>query len=119
MPCSARRDGNNRRMSLRPELVREIAAECGFDLVGFGPAGPGADGDRFLAWLEQGRHGEMDYLQRNRDRIADPQRWRPGVRSTIAVAVDYGGPEVTLPGGGRIARYAAGRDYHRFLGNRV
>lgn len=106
-------------MHLRPDLVRDLAADCGFDLVGFGPADPGADGSRFLSWLERGRHGEMEYLERNQDRIADPQRWRKGVRSTIAVGVDYGGPEVSLPGGGRIARYAAGRDYHRFLGERV
>lgn len=106
-------------MSLSPSLVREIAEEAGFELVGFGPAHPGEDGARFMDWLDAGRAGEMDYLERNRDRIADPQRWLPEARSTIALAYDYSSPPRSLPDGGRIARYAAGRDYHRFLGKRV
>ncbi len=107
-------------MPPRPALVRELAEAEGFDLVRFGPAEPGEDAARFLRWLDAGRHGEMDYLHRNRAAIADPQTWRPGVRSTIALAMDYGGPAGHLAGGqGQIARYAVGRDYHRHLGNRV
>lgn len=102
-----------------PAEVRALAAECGFDLVRFGPADPGPDGERFLHWLDAGRHGEMDYLAQSRERILDPSRWRSGVRSAIALAVDHGGPGVELPGGGRIARYAAHRDYHRTLQDRV
>ncbi len=105
--------------ALSPERIREIAHEVGFDLVRFGPAGPGEHGERFLQWLDQGRHGEMAYLADNRDRIVDPTKWRPGVRSAIALAVDYGGPAGELPGGGRVARYAVGRDYHRWLRDRV
>lgn len=102
-----------------PETIRGIALDLGFDLVRFGPADPGEHGDHFVAWLQAGRHGEMDYLAQNRDRVLDPARWRPGVRSAINLAVDYGGPAVGLAGGGRIARYAGGRDYHRWLRERV
>ncbi|MBL9077639.1 MAG: tRNA epoxyqueuosine(34) reductase QueG [Planctomycetes bacterium] len=101
------------------ETVRSIAIDAGFDLVGFGPADPGEHGQHFVRWLAAGRHGSMHYLEANRDRALDPTRWRPGVRSAIALAVDYGGPPAALPGGGRIARYAAGRDYHRWLRERV
>jgi epoxyqueuosine reductase len=104
---------------LRPETIRDIAHDVGFDLVRFGPAGPGEHGERFLRWLEQGRHGDMAYLADNKERIVDPGKWRPGVRSAIALAVDYGGPAGELPGGGRVARYAVGRDYHRWLRDRV
>jgi len=106
-------------MRIAPELVRELAFEAGFDVVKFGPPHPGPDGDRFLAWLDAGRAGEMHYLERNRDRIADPATWLPQARSTIALAWDYGGPPVAFEGGGRVARYAVGRDYHRHLGKRV
>ncbi|MFN9704181.1 MAG: tRNA epoxyqueuosine(34) reductase QueG [Planctomycetota bacterium] len=105
--------------TLRPEAIRDIAHDVGFDLVRFGPAGPGEHGARFLQWLDQGRHGEMAYLADNKARIVDPTTWRPGVRSAIALAVDYGGPAGELPGGGRVARYAVGRDYHRWLRDRV
>lgn len=101
---------------MRASLIRELAAEAGFDLVRFGPADPGAHGDRFAAWLDAGRAGEMDYLHRNRERITRPQSWLPQARSAITLAYDYGGPPAGLAGGARIARYARGRDYHRFLG---
>jgi len=100
-----------------PDTIREIAYEAGFDLVAFGPAKIGEHADHFAQWLDAGRAGEMDYLHRNREVILDPQRFLPGATSTIAVAYDYGGPQVTLTGGqGKVARYATGRDYHRFLG---
>jgi epoxyqueuosine reductase len=104
---------------LHPEAIRTIAHEVGFDLVRFGPADPGDHGAHFLRWLELGRHGEMRYLVDNRDRVLAPERWRPGVQSAIALAVDYGGAAGQLPGGGKVARYAVGRDYHRWLRNRV
>lgn len=102
-----------------PDTVRTIASESGFDLVRFGPADPGEHGSHFLAWLEAGHHGDMQYLATNAERILAPTRWREGVRSAITLAVDYGGPAVELPGGGRVARYAGGRDYHRWLRDRV
>jgi epoxyqueuosine reductase len=106
----------NALMTPTPERIRTLAADLGFDLVRFGPAEPGADGQRFAAWLDAGRHGEMAFLARNRRRILDPQQWRAGVRSAVALAVDYGGPAAALPGGGQVARYAAARDYHRHVG---
>ena len=100
-----------------PELIREIALESGFDLVAFGPADLGDHGDHFARWLDAGRAGQMEYLDRNREMILDPQRYSPGARSTISLGFDYGGPAAGLrEGQGRIARYAVGRDYHRFLG---
>ncbi len=107
------------RAPLSAETIRAIAYDSGFDLVRFGPADPGEHGQHFLKWLDAGRHGEMRYLEDNKERILDPAAWRPGVRSSIALAVDYGGPQGELPGGGRVARYAVGRDYHRWLRERV
>jgi len=106
-------------LPLTPDQIRDIADDVGFELVRFGPASPGEHGDHFVRWLEAGRHGEMGYLEANRERILDPTAWRAGLRSSISVAVDYGGPAGELPGGGRIARYAVGRDYHRWLKKRV
>lgn len=93
-----------------------MAQEVGFDLVRFGPLDLGEHADHFVRWLEAGRAGRMDYLHHNRDRIVAPRAWAPHARSVMALAVDYGGPGAALAGGGRIARYAVGRDYHRVLG---
>ena len=105
-------------MAPTADQIRNIAADAGFDVVGFGPADPGEDGPRFAAWLDAGRAGQMDYLHKNREVILDPQKFAAGSRSTISLGFDYGGPAGVLAGDrGRVARYAVGRDYHRFLGN--
>jgi epoxyqueuosine reductase len=100
---------------LSADTIRNIAADSGFDLVRFGPADPGEHGAHFVRWLEAGRHGGMDYLAQNKERILAPSTWRAGVRSAITLAVDYGGPAAALHDGARVARYAVGRDYHRWL----
>jgi epoxyqueuosine reductase len=109
-------------------ILREMALEAGFELVGIGPVQQADHSERFLRWIELGRHGEMDYLAQNRERIAAPERWRPGLRSGLSVALDYTRGEIRVSdpsgaGGGsagaRVARYAAGRDYHRVIGKRL
>lgn len=102
-------------------LIRERAEELGFDLVGFGPADPGEHVEHFDTWLDEGHAGEMRWLERDRETIADPQRYLAGARTSISLGYDYGTPPGSnqLQGGGRVARYAVGRDYHRSLGKRV
>ena len=92
------------------------------------PAGPGqpAPYDAHLAhydrWLEQGRHGEMHYLERGRDRRADPRRLMPEAQAMLCVALPYprrpaGAP--SLEQGPRYARYLQGPDYHVDLAERL
>lgn len=104
---------------IRPETIRAIAAELGFDLVRFGPVEPGSHGAHLLRWLELGRHGTMRYMEENRARTLEPTAWRAGLRSAINLAIDYGAPPGELTDGARVARYAVGRDYHRWLRERV
>lgn len=78
---------------------------------------PGAG--HFEAWIGAGRHGEMPWLAtaRNRGRRADPARILPGIRSILCVAMCHE-PEADAARDlrlGRIARYAAGEDYHRVM----
>lgn len=97
-------------------LVIEIAREVGFDLAGITPLAPPRAGARFDAWLRAGRHAGMTWLERNRDRILDPGRILPEGRSILVVGLAHARAAVELPGGGRIARYAGGRDYHNVVG---
>lgn len=101
------------------ERVLEMALEAGFDLAGIAPLAPPPAAARFRAWLEAGRHAGMGWLERNRERIADPRRVLPEARSLLVVGQGHARRAVTLPGGGRVARYAAGRDYHNLLGRRL
>lgn len=103
----------------RRDAVIERALEFGFDLAGIAPLAPPPDADRFDRWIDEGRHGSMAYLERGRDVTVDPRtRWPEG-RSLLVVGLGHSREAVELAGGGRIARYAAGRDYHNLIGKRL
>ncbi|MCB9916446.1 MAG: tRNA epoxyqueuosine(34) reductase QueG [Planctomycetes bacterium] len=103
----------------RTQLALEIAAELGFDLAGVAELAPPPAAARFTAWLAAGRHASMAWLERDRARILDPARLLPAGRSILVVGLGHARAPVELPGGARLARYAAGRDYHNVLGKRL
>jgi epoxyqueuosine reductase len=103
--------------------VKVTARALGCDLVGITDAAPFEEARaRTLAWLARGGAAGMAWLTAERVRRAcDPAALLPGARSFIAVGIGYrpageprGGP-APAPAGGRIARYAWGRDYHDVL----
>ena len=104
-------------MSTPAETALEVARRVGFDLAGLAPLRPPRDAGRFEQWLSAGHHADMDWLERNRDRITDPRALLGGRSGTmLVVGLAHARAAVELPGGGRVARYAAGRDYHNVLG---
>lgn len=97
-------------------LILEIAFDMGLDLAGIVPLAPPKDALRFGEWLDEGRAADMEWLQRNRERIMDPRGLAPGPAMMLVVGLGHARERVDLPEGGRVARYAAGRDYHNRLG---
>lgn len=91
----------------------EIALELGFDLAGVAPLRPPRDATRFEDWLAAGRHADMAWLERQRERIVDPRRILPEGRSLLVVGLAHSRPAPELAAGVRVARYAAGDDYHQ------
>jgi len=61
-----------------------------------------------MAWLEEHRADRLE-----------PRRLHEDGRSLLVVGVGHARPAVELPGGARVARYAAGRDYHNVVGKRL
>jgi epoxyqueuosine reductase len=103
----------------RTALVLEMAREAGFDLAGVAPLRPPAAAERFERWLAAGRHADMAWLERQRERILDPRRVLPEGKSLIVVGLAHSRPAGRLAGGGSLARYALARDYHNALGRRL
>ncbi len=103
----------------KTETVLAIARESGFDLAGVAPFGPPRRAAEFRRWIASGRHGEMAYLEREVERVADPRRTFPEGRSLLIVGFGHSRAPFGLPDGGRIARYAAGRDYHNVMVKRL
>jgi epoxyqueuosine reductase len=103
--------------------IRAEALRLGFDLVGIADVAPLEARERYEAWLASGRHGDMAYLAtpRHRERRADLDRILPGVRSVVCVALCYPPSDDAARARrlGRIARYAAGEDYHRVMADKL
>jgi epoxyqueuosine reductase len=106
---------------IKAEAIKQLAAQCGFDLAGIAPAGPVADFNRFARWKDRGLAGEMRYLTDHRASLrADPSTLLPGICSVICVGLIYQGPEPLSTDFSDterawISRYAWGEDYHAIL----
>ena len=106
--------------------IRDWARDLGFQQVGIADAHLGEDEERLLQWLQQGRHGEMQYMHRYGRSRARPSDIVPGTLRVISARMDY------LPHGveqaeavladsqvGYVSRYALGRDYHKVMRARL
>lgn len=100
----------------RAEIALELALEAGFDLAGIAPLAPPAQADRVREWVARGHHAGMDWLERSLETLCDPRRLLPEGRSMLVVGLSHARGPVALAEGARVARYAAGRDYHLRIG---
>jgi epoxyqueuosine reductase len=97
------------------QTLKELARDCGFELVGITQALPSEDFGRFEEWRYAGRAGEMAYMTDHRgDLRADPRNLVPDGQSIVCVGKLYRAnrPQGTGPEQGRISCYASGEDYH-------
>jgi epoxyqueuosine reductase len=106
--------------------IKEQAHRMGFSLVGVTTSDPLPHAGVFEVWLDQGRQGEMTYLDTPRSRAfrAHPDLLLPECRSVLvlgmrypaALKVDTGNDQTN---NGKIAAYAWGVDYHNTLPKRL
>jgi epoxyqueuosine reductase len=81
-------------------------------------------GARYRAALAAGHHGTMDWLARDPDRRASPERLWSEARTAIVCGLDYGPgrdplPELERRDRGYLSVYARNRDYHDVLKGRL
>lgn len=96
------------------ELIRAEARRLGFEFVGFARAERLDEAARRLeAWLQQGAHGRMAYMENHFDLRIDPTKLVPGAKSVICLTYNYFNPEKQQdPEAPKISQYAFGEDYH-------
>ena len=93
------------------ETIRDRARQLGFDDCRFTTAKPPDHADAYQRWLDQGRHGELGWLERNTHKRLDPTEIVPDAKSIVCLTTSYSG-DVDNTESGPIARYARYRDYH-------
>ncbi|MCQ2321762.1 MAG: tRNA epoxyqueuosine(34) reductase QueG [Bacteroidales bacterium] len=101
-------------------LSKQIIAQAeklGFDACGIAKADfLKEDSERMEQWLAEGCQGEMDYLNRNKEKRYDPSLLNEGTKTIVSVLYNYF-PKQFLPTDDNfiIAKYAYGYDYHEVL----
>jgi epoxyqueuosine reductase len=104
-------------------LLIAFARQIGFDSCRVTVCDEPEHAPEFRAWLREGEHGEMNYMERGEEKRCDPQKVLAGARSIIVLALNYfQGEEEPLSHNaatGRIARYAWGDDYHKVIGTKL
>lgn len=86
-------------LKLTLENISRLALEVGFDACGIAPVRRLDKDAQFMdQWIEQGLHGEMDYLMRNCDKRYNPAILVPGAKTIVVCLLSF---------------EHSGRDYHR------
>ena len=101
------------------------ARAAGFDAVGVTrPDAIPVAAERLRAFLADGRHGDMGWMETHAERRAAPIALWPEARSVIMLGMNYG-PEADPLAilneqlRGAISVYAQGKDYHDILKARL
>lgn len=111
-------------MDLKEQLKAE-AYRLGFTIAGVCLPEQPPHIAEFEKWIEQGRHGEMNYLARADaiEKRRKPTLVLDGCRSIFVVGMNYPAPaemtDSSAKAYGRVASYAGASDYHHILVNRL
>ncbi len=111
--------------------IKGWGAELGFADVGIADVDLSHAEAGLQAWLDAGRHGEMDYMASHGLKRARPAELVPGTVRVISARMDYL-PQTTPPDwrerelarlndpqAAVVSLYARGRDYHKVLRSRL
>jgi epoxyqueuosine reductase len=113
------------------EQLRAWGRALGFSQIGVAGIDLSSVEPRLAAWLNNGFHGEMDYMAAHGMKRARPAELVAGTLSVITARLDYL-PRTTAPGwqaiewrrladpaAASLSIYARGRDYHKVLRQRL
>ena len=96
--------------------IKKCALALGFESCGIAKAQKLDDDARRLEnWLNQGKHGTMQYMENHFDLRVDPTKLVPDAKSVITLLLNYFPFEQQDLQAPRIAKYAYGNDYHEVI----
>lgn len=107
------------------EQLNAHAAELGFAQASVCSADPSAHAEHLQSWLDEGYHGDMDWMERHADLRKDPSLLLDNAKSVICVRLDYYPTDSNAPKlltqaeKAYVSRYALGRDYHKLMRSRL
>lgn len=111
--------------------LRQWATQLGFSQIGVADVDLSSAEAGLLAWLEQGFHGGMHYMQAHGLKRARPAELVPGTVRVVTARMDYlpdslpadwqqvEWDRLAAPDQAAVSVYARGRDYHKVLRARL
>lgn len=106
--------------------LQQWARELGFQQVGVSDIDVGKHAQYLQRWLQNGYHADMHWMQQHAALREHPEQLHAGALRVISVRMDYLSDQdsnliakVNADGGAYIARYALGRDYHKWMRKRL
>lgn len=99
------------------ENIRKTLLDAGAAAVGFARAGEiSSDASKsYEKWVEEGCHGEMEYLRRHESLRKTTDFVLPEAQTVISLAFDFTPREWREKEKGYVSAYAYGKDYHNVL----
>ncbi len=102
------------------QFIKDQAKRLGF--VGCGIAKAEfleEEAPRLEKWLDNGFHGEMQYMENHFDKRLDPTLLVPGAKSVISLSYNYFPERQQVPDSYKISKYAYGQDYHHIIKDKL
>jgi epoxyqueuosine reductase len=97
-------------------FLKTSAKNLGFNYCGVAKAVKlDEDAKRLEAWLHNGYHGSMHYMENYFDLRVDPTLLVPGAKSVITLLLNYFPSEQQQKDAPKISKYAYGKDYHEII----
>lgn len=120
------------RLNALARQIREWASELGFGRVGITDTDLSHAEAGLQQWLDDGCHGDMDYMAAHGMKRARPAELVPGTVRVISARMNYlprdtdmaswrqrEAARVAMPAEAVVSLYARGRDYHKVMRNRL
>lgn len=107
------------------ENIKQWGKALGFQQVGITDINLSQHEPYLQRWLDNGYHGQMEYMATHGMKRARPDELLPGTVRVISVRMDYLPENAAFAqnlkdkNSAYISRYALGRDYHKVLRNRL
>jgi epoxyqueuosine reductase len=101
-------------------LLKTKARALGFEYCGISKAEfLKEEAPRLEAWLQQGRHGSMSWMENYFDKRLDPRLLVEGAKSVVSLLLNYYPEKEIETADYKISKYAYGKDYHTVIKNKL
>ena len=101
-------------------IIKQEAKRLGFDFCGISKAEfLEEEAPRLEKWLNEKKHGKMEYMENHFDKRLNPTLLVDGAKSVVSLLYNYYPEQKQNPDSPKISKYAYGFDYHDVIKDKL